>query len=553
MWDVFISYAHSDGTPAAVSAKTALEGANLNVWMDDRIHGGDRFRGAIDEALEQAQCVVVLWSAAATESPFVEGESGQAARRGTLLPCFLEKGIEEKVPIEQRPINGLPLYLEARDFTPSQLATLVAEVKRKLSEPRSEPRIAEVVRDLREKLTERLKDRYTLVNQLGHGGSSVVFRARSAQNQRAEFAIKVTTVHVLLLNDGLYDSFLSASTAAAQLRHPNIVNVHNFERTDDLFLSVTNLVDGQSLKSTLKAGGPLPLTSVQSILSKVAGALAYAYSVNVPHLALSPGKIIIDRTGNAFVTDFGTAHVRAQHQAERGDRLLGIPTYMSPEQCRGDDDVTASSDQYSLGVIAYEMLTGRPPFVGKSPLEIMRQHCEDEPRPLDQLAKQHPKFAKIVLKMLAKSPGDRYASLRLVAYELESALAEGGSPVEIAYSSYSRCCARAPFVDLFYNNLIEKPGVREAFRTVDMNRQADMLSQALKTLFTSGLESEAGRETASRIAKRHSRIDLSQLYDQFVDTLVATVREQDSQYTPQVEQAWKDVLGTFVQRLKAPV
>jgi serine/threonine-protein kinase len=92
-----------------------------------------------------------------------------------------------------------------------------------------------------------LKDRYPLINELGHGGSSVVFRARSAQNQR-EFAIKVTTVHVLLLTDGLYDLFVKASEGAANLRHPNIVNVHNVERKDDLFLAVTSLLDGQSLK-----------------------------------------------------------------------------------------------------------------------------------------------------------------------------------------------------------------------------------------------------------------------------------------------------------------
>jgi hemoglobin-like flavoprotein len=551
MWDVFISYAHSDARSAAASAKAALERQNLNVWMDDDLRGGERFRGAINEALEQARCVVVLWSRAATESAYVEGESAQAARRGTLLPFLLERGIEDALPLEQQGISGVPLYFDEGAFSPVQLDKLVVEVKRKLSEPRPAG-LAEVVRDLRQKLQEKLKDRYTLVNQLGHGHSSVVFRARSAQNPGTEYAIKVTTMHMLLLTDGLYDSFVKASETAGRLRHLNIVNVHNVEQKDDLFLSVTRLVDGQSLESVLKGPHSLSPPIVRSILSQVAGALAYAHSEGVPHFALRPAKIIIDRKGTAHVTEFGTAHVRARHEAERyADRLLGVPTYMSPEQCRGEDPLTPSSDHYSLGVIAYEMLTGAPPFVGKSPLEIMRQHCDNEPRPLEALAREHPKFAAVVLRMLAKSPKQRYQSMRLLKYELDHALSAGSSNLLMAYDSYYRCCAHGPFADLFYANFIAKPGVSDAFTAVQMDRQADVLEHALNTIFTSGLDSEAGREMFGRIARKHARIDLSKLYDVFVETIVDTVRQQDSECTPQVEQAWRQMLGEFIERLKA--
>jgi hemoglobin-like flavoprotein len=551
MWDVFISYAHSDAKSAATSAKEALEHQNLNVWMDDALRGGERFRGAINEALEQARCVVVLWSRGATKSAFVEGESAQAARRGTLLPFLLEEGIEDSVPLEQQGISGVPLYFDGEAFSAVQLEKLVAEVKRKLSEPRPTG-LAEVVRDLRQKLQEKLKDRYTLVNELGHGHSSVVFRACSAQNPGTEFAIKVTTMHMLLLTDGLYDSFVRASETAGRLRHLNIVNVHNVERKDDLFLSVTRLVDGQSLESVLEGPRPLSPPIVRSILSQVAEALAYAHKQGVLHLALRPAKIIIDREGTAHVTEFGTAHVRARHEAERyADRLLGVPTYMSPEQCRGEDPLSASSDQYSLGVIAYEMLTGRPPFKGNSPLEIMRQHCDNDPPPLEALSSEHPKFAAVVLKMLAKSPKQRYQSMRLLKYELDHALSPGTSSVLTAYDSYCRCCAQGPFADLFYANFIAKPGVSEAFAAVQMDRQAEVLEHALKIIFTSGLDSDAGRETFSRIARKHSRIDLSGLYEVFVDTIVDTVRQQDPECTPEVEQAWTKMLGEFIERLKA--
>src|SRR5262245_60911291 len=163
MWDVFISYAHRDGTSAAESVKRALEATGLRGWMDDEIHAGERFRGAIREALEQAPCVVVLWSTAAITSGYVVGESVRATRHAAPLPCCLESDVQPAVPLAQHVIQGLPMYLEAKEFTARQLETLVAEVKRKPHEPRSEPSITEVVRDLRDKLEKKLKDRYSLV------------------------------------------------------------------------------------------------------------------------------------------------------------------------------------------------------------------------------------------------------------------------------------------------------------------------------------------------------------------------------------------------------
>ena len=116
---------------------------------------------------------------------------------------------------------------------------------------------------------------------------------------------------------------------------------------------------------------------------------------------------------------------------------------MSPEQCRGEDSLTASSDQDLAGVIAYEMLTGSPPFLGKSPLEIMLQHCAKEPEPLEKLSSEHPKFAAAVLRMLAKSPKERFPSMRLLKYELDHALSAGSSNLQMAYDSYYRAARRA--------------------------------------------------------------------------------------------------------------
>ena len=108
-----------------------------------------------------------------------------------------------------------------------------------------------------------------------------------------------------------------------------------------------------------------------------------------------------------------------------------------------------------------------------------------------------------------------------------------------------------PFADPFYANFIAKPGVSDAFAAVQMDRQADVLEHALSTIFTSGLDSEGGREMLGRIARKHAHLDLSKLYDVFVETIVDTVRQQDSECTPKVEQAWRQMLGGFIERLRA--
>jgi hemoglobin-like flavoprotein len=152
--------------------------------------------------------------------------------------------------------------------------------------------------------------------------------------------------------------------------------------------------------------------------------------------------------------------------------------------------------------------------------------------------------------MLAKAPSDRHRSLRLLVRELEHALPVGTSNLEIAHSSYARCLAEGPFIDLFYETLMKKPEASEAFRGIEMGRQADMLGQALKTIFTMGVDSEQGRDTIRRISRRHARVDLTNLYDTFVETLLATVREQDEECNAQVEEAWRQILNSFIEQLK---
>jgi serine/threonine protein kinase len=221
---------------------------------------------------------------------------------------------------------------------------------------------------------------------------------------------------------------------------------------------------------------------------------------------------------------------------------------MSPEHCQGAE-LTASSDQYSLGVIAYEMLTGAPPFIGNSPFEIMRHHCESDPRPLDRLGDSYEKLGDIVLRMLAKAPGDRHTTLRLLVHELEHALPVGTSNLDIANSSYIRCLKDVPLIDLFYDRFRNQPGVKDVFKNTEMGHQANMLRGALTTIFTRGVESDQGQDTIRRITQKHAGLDLTTLYGVFVETFLATVREHDDEWNSHVEEAWKQVLNNFVEQL----
>ena len=546
--DVFISYAHEDAA-LAHSVKTALESAGLQVWIDKSIGIGDSFQRAISGALEKARCVLVLWTKASVESDFVKDESTLAKRRGTLFPCFLAEDIENSIPLGQQEVQGLKLTRDDGRLTPKELRQLVDEVNQRLASPPKTSALFEAARDIRDKLQKHLSGRYELMNEVGRGGSSVVFKARSVEAAKATFAIKVTTIHTMLLNEGLYEAVVRASETASRLQHPNIIVAHNVERKEDLYLTVTDFVDGRSLASTIREQRGLSPHTAQQILVQVAAALAHAHEHEVIHHSLRPEKIILDRHGKAFVTDFGIAYARATHQKGRpGDRLLAKPTYMSPEQCLGAP-ITGRSDQYSLGLIAYEMLTGAPPFTGPSPFRIMKQQCEDPPPPLSTIHETYPQLEKIVLRMLEKDPSARYASLRRVEYEVRQALTGGGSDREVVRASYNRCRERQDFLDQFYEIFIGSDvRVRDAFRDIDVSRQVRMLRGAFSILFDVELDSVEGRMVLHGMVQRH-RAFPPELYDRFKESLVATVRIQDAQFDQRIGEAWNRVLQSFVDHL----
>jgi eukaryotic-like serine/threonine-protein kinase len=268
-----------------------------------------------------------------------------------------------------------------------------------------------------ERLRTALANEFEIDGELGHGGMAAVFRARDlALNRRV--AIKVMAPG-LLLGEGMVERFRQEAITVANLQHANIVAVYGVRTVGDLHLFVMQYIPGRSLDRVLRDHGRLSLQAVRAVMYHVGSALDYAHRRGVVHRDIKPGNIILDGDGDPVVTDFGIAKIAETPGYTRVGTVVGTPTYMSPEQCMGYD-VGPASDQYALGVVAYEMLTGRPPFVG-SGMAMMRAHTEQPPDQLRAARTDIPEFVDAaVMRMLAKKPEDRFPDLAAAMEALEA-------------------------------------------------------------------------------------------------------------------------------------
>ncbi|MGD8698782.1 MAG: protein kinase [Gemmatimonadales bacterium] len=252
------------------------------------------------------------------------------------------------------------------------------------------------------------RGRYEIERELGEGGMAAVYLAQDVALHR-RVAIKVMSPAVLM-EKGTIGRFKQEAITIAALRHPHIVAVHGVEHHDQLHFFVLDYVEGGSLEDVIGRTGRLPIAVVSAWLAQVASALQYAHKRGVVHRDIKPANILLDAEGDAIVTDFGIAKVAEKQGFTVTGSTVGTPTYMSPEQCLGKE-VTGASDQYALGVVAYEMLTGAPPFTGAI-LEVMRAHTETAPTPLAQARPDcPPPLASAVERMLEKDPSARWGSL----------------------------------------------------------------------------------------------------------------------------------------------
>ncbi len=270
--------------------------------------------------------------------------------------------------------------------------------------------------------------KYRVLEQLGRGGMAQVYRAYHPQLERY-VAIKVLRSD-LVEEEEFLARFRREARAVAGLRHPHIVQVFDFDVQDDLYFMVMELLEGDTLKAYLNSyrtrGERMPLGEMLRILLDVLDGLAYAHSEGIIHRDIKPANVLLTRRGQAVVTDFGIAQIVGSTRYTMSGALMGTLNYMAPEQgLEGHGDVR--SDIYSVGIVFYEMLTGRTPFDADTPLAILMKHLND-PLPLPR--KFAPEISeaveRVILKALAKRPEDRYQSAGEMVQALQAASQEAG-------------------------------------------------------------------------------------------------------------------------------
>ncbi|MEZ4669335.1 MAG: protein kinase [Anaerolineae bacterium] len=271
----------------------------------------------------------------------------------------------------------------------------------------------------------QLVGQYKIVGTLGQGGMAAVYRAYHPRLDR-NVAIKV--MHKGLLEDDSFRSrFEREARIVAKLEHPHIVPVYDFDEVEGQPYLVMKIIEGQTLKRVL-ASGPLPLDQIVRIMDDIADALTYSHEHGVLHRDVKPSNIVIDQKGEPYLTDFGLARVaRAGASTMSADMILGTPQYISPEQAGGQADLTPATDVYSLGVILYEMVVGRVPFNSDTPYAVVHDHIYTElPRPSEINPVVPPQVEAVLMKALAKKPGERYSSPNQMMQAFEAACAAAG-------------------------------------------------------------------------------------------------------------------------------
>jgi hypothetical protein len=263
---------------------------------------------------------------------------------------------------------------------------------------------------LLERVRAAVAPRYRVERVLGYGGMAGVYLADETRLARS-VAIKVMAPE-LMLDQTLIHRFQQEAQTIAQLRHPNIVAVHNIDESDGLHYFVMEYVPGRTLAQVIAAeGGRIPIHAILHWLSQVGSALDYGHRQGIVHRDVKPGNVLLDADGNALVSDFGIAKASDAPGLTRTGMLVGTPAYVSPEYCL-TGAASGASDQYSLGILAFEALTGRPPFTGPT-IATLQAHLNEPPPSLVELRSDCPAPVRYAVeRMLAKKPEDRFPDIR---------------------------------------------------------------------------------------------------------------------------------------------
>jgi serine/threonine-protein kinase len=272
---------------------------------------------------------------------------------------------------------------------------------------------------------------YEIDREIGRGGMGIVYRARDRRLKRT-VAIKLLPPELAFRTE-IKQRFLREAETAAQLSHPHIVPIYSVDEREGLVFFVMACVEGTTLARRLQEEGRLGVAETRKLLREVAEALAFAHGRGVIHRDIKPDNILLDaESGRAMVTDFGIARAvqeGADSRLTATGMAIGTPTYMSPEQAVGERAIDGRSDLYSLGVLAYQMLSGEPPFVAQSTPALLMKQLTELPVPINDRRPDVPAdFAAVVMNLLEKEPERRFPNASTLLLALDGTASVPSAP-----------------------------------------------------------------------------------------------------------------------------
>jgi eukaryotic-like serine/threonine-protein kinase len=269
---------------------------------------------------------------------------------------------------------------------------------------------------------------YDVEKELGRGGMAVVYQAREIDLDRT-VALKVLPPELAPMA-GVAERFKREARLAASLDHPNVIPVYRVGQAGGVLYMAMKYIDGRPLDALIQESGALPLPVILYVLRSAAHALAFAHERGIVHRDIKGANILIDRDGRVVVSDFGIARAVESSSLTATGSMIGTPHFMSPEQCAGKP-VGPQSDQYSLGIVAYQMLTGSVPFDGDSIPEILQHHWFTPPPDCSLQRPETPAaLTAAITRMLAKQPDARFATTAELAAALDAIHVDGATSTD---------------------------------------------------------------------------------------------------------------------------
>jgi eukaryotic-like serine/threonine-protein kinase len=282
--------------------------------------------------------------------------------------------------------------------------------------------------------------RYRIQRKLGAGGMADVYLAEDQELGR-RVAIKILNGRHAN-DDQFIERFRREAKNAAALNHPNIVSIYDRGEAEETYYIAMEFLDGRTLKELIVSRGAAPVNVAIEYARQILSALRFAHRHGIVHRDIKPHNVLVDAEGRVKVTDFGIARAGTSQMTETGS-IVGTAQYLSPEQARGGE-VDPRSDLYSLGIVLYELLTGKTPFEGDTPVEIAMKHLSATPKPPSKLRADIPReLDMVVLRALAKNPDDRYQSADEMEADLER-VARGASVAAATVDTATQVLRRPP-------------------------------------------------------------------------------------------------------------